>query len=74
MKAKNTVYYVTVLAVAALSAGNATAAEKWMTGDIHQHTYFTDGSYPMNDLTAARVIAASAWTKEKVAMNETQQS
>lgn len=65
MKAKNTVY-VTVLTVAALSAGNATAAEQWMLGDIHQHSYFTDGSYPMNDLTAARVIAASAWTKENV--------
>ncbi|MEJ5347927.1 MAG: hypothetical protein WHS46_04475 [Desulfosoma sp.] len=23
---------------------------KWLTGDFHQHTYFTDGSWPMNDL------------------------
>lgn len=35
---------------------------RWMTGDFHQHTYFTDGSYPMNDLTAAGVIATSAVT------------
>jgi hypothetical protein len=33
---------------------------RWMTGDFHQHTYFTDGSYPMNDLTASGVIATSA--------------
>lgn len=39
-------------------------AEKWMTGDLHQHTYFTDGSYPMNDLTASGTIA-------KVAVSET---
>lgn len=38
--------------------GNA----KWITGDFHQHTYFTDGSYPMNDLTAAGVIVTSAVT------------
>lgn len=25
-------------------------AERWMTGDFHQHSYFTDGSWPMNDL------------------------
>ncbi|MBT0666171.1 hypothetical protein KI809_17810 [Geobacter pelophilus] len=50
-----------VLAVAMLSAGSAFAAEKWMTGDLHQHTTYTDGSYPMNDLTAAGVIATSAW-------------
>jgi len=50
-----------VLAIAMLSAGSAIAAEKWMTGDFHQHTYYTDGSYPMNDLTAANVIATNAW-------------
>ena len=33
---------------------------KWMTGDFHQHTTFTDGSYPMNDLTAPGVIATEA--------------
>lgn len=38
------------------------AAEKWMTGDFHQHTWFTDGSYPMNDLTADGVIATSPVT------------
>ena len=35
---------------------------KWMTGDFHQHTYYTDGSNPMNDLTAPGVIATSAVT------------
>jgi hypothetical protein len=50
-----------VLAACVLSAGIAPAAEKWMTGDFHQHTFFTDGSYPMNDLTAPGVIATSAW-------------
>ena len=38
-------------------AASAYASEKWMIGDFHQHTTFTDGSYPMNDLTAAGVIA-----------------
>lgn len=28
-------------------------AERWMTGDFHQHSYFTDGSWPMNDLDAS---------------------
>lgn len=52
----------TVIAVAMLSAGSAIAAEKWMIGDFHQHTYFTDGSYPMNDLVSAGNIASSAVT------------
>lgn len=43
-----------------VSAGQKKMAEKWMTGDIHQHTYFTDGSYPMNDLSAPGVIAPQA--------------
>lgn len=43
-------------------AGQEKVAEKWMTGDFHQHTYFTDGSYPMNDLTAPGVIASHAVT------------
>lgn len=49
-----------VLAVAMFSAGSALAAEKWMIGDFHQHTYFTDGSYTMNDLDAPGVPAVSA--------------
>jgi hypothetical protein len=60
MKAKIKVI-ATVLAAAMLFAGSALAAEKWMKGDFHQHTTYTDGSYPMNDLTAANVIATSAW-------------
>jgi hypothetical protein len=32
---------------------------KWMAGDFHNHTTFTDGSWPMNDLTAPGVIATS---------------
>ncbi|MBT1076750.1 hypothetical protein [Geobacter grbiciae] len=50
------------LAVTVITAGNALAAEKWMTGDFHQHTYFTDGSYTMNDLDAPGVPAAAART------------
>lgn len=50
-----------LLAMTMLSAGSAFAAEKWMSGDFHQHTTYTDGSYPMNDLTAPGVIATSAW-------------
>ena len=48
--------------VVAACCGTALAAEKWMIGDFHQHTYFTDGSYPMNDLTAADTIATTAVT------------
>lgn len=43
-----------ILAVVMLSAGNAPAAEKWMTGDWHQHTFFTDGANPMADLEIDR--------------------
>ncbi|NMC73164.1 MAG: hypothetical protein GYA56_02205 [Geobacteraceae bacterium] len=53
-----------ILAVCVMSAGSALAKddfEKWMTGDIHQHSYFTDGSYPINDLTAPGVIATFPW-------------
>lgn len=49
-----------VLAVAIMSAGTALAAERWMAGDFHNHTTYTDGSWPMNDLTAPGVIAAAA--------------
>jgi hypothetical protein len=45
---------------AAGSSLAAQLAEKWMTGDFHQHTTFTDGSYPMNDLTAPGTIAPYA--------------
>jgi len=40
--------------------GNRHVAERWMTGDFHQHSYFTDGSHPMNDLDAEGVPATSA--------------
>ena len=51
------------LALSLVIAGNVFAGEeKWMTGDFHQHTYFTDGSYPMNDLTAPGTIAPFAVT------------
>ncbi|MFA7061931.1 MAG: hypothetical protein WC156_14080, partial [Pedobacter sp.] len=51
-----------VLAVTMLTAGSALTAEKWMVGDWHQHTTYTDGSYPMNDLTSATTISSSAVT------------
>lgn len=41
------------LAVSIAFAGSVSAAEKWMTGDIHQHSYFTDGSWTINDLDSA---------------------
>jgi hypothetical protein len=51
------------LAIPSISAGKSPkVTEKWMTGDFHQHTWFTDGGYPMNDLTADGVIATSAVT------------
>lgn len=61
MKTNNR-FCAAILAVTMLSAGSALAAEKWMTGDLHQHTTYTDGSYPMNDLTAAGTIATYAWS------------
>ncbi len=33
---------------------------KWMAGDFHNHTPFTDGSWPMNDLTGPDAILGSA--------------
>ena len=59
MKANRKIF-AAVLAVSVLIAANACAGEKWMTGDFHNHTTFTDGSWPMNDLTAATVITPSA--------------
>jgi len=57
----------TITVVATDQSGNSTSQTftvrgmgRWMTIDLHQHTYFTDGSYPMNDLIAPGVIAASA--------------
>jgi hypothetical protein len=52
--------FTAVLAVSVLLAGNACAAEKWMTGDFHNHTTFTDGSWPMNDLTGPTTITPFA--------------
>lgn len=34
--------------------------EKWMAGDFHNHTTFTDGSWPMNDLTGPTTIIGYA--------------
>ena len=42
---------VAAMALSVLLAGNVFATEKWMTGDFHNHTTYTDGSWPMNDLT-----------------------
>jgi hypothetical protein len=49
MKVKTTIC-AAVIGVAMLSAGNAPAVEKWITGDWHQHSTFTDGSNIMGDL------------------------
>ncbi len=35
--------------------------EKWMIGDFHNHTTFTDGSWPMNDLIGSTTIAPFAF-------------
>jgi hypothetical protein len=40
--------------------GNRHCAEIWMIGDFHNHTTYTDGSWPMNDLIAPGVITPSA--------------
>ncbi|MDD5761494.1 MAG: hypothetical protein PHP88_03175 [bacterium] len=34
--------------------------QKWMAGDFHNHTTYTDGSWPMNDLTGPATIIGSA--------------
>ena len=49
MKAKTTIC-TAVLALTMLPGVNAPAAEKWITGDWHQHSTFTDGSNIMGDL------------------------
>ena len=35
-------------------------AAQWMAGDFHNHTTFTDGSWPMNDLTGPYAITPAA--------------
>ncbi len=40
--------------------GDRHCAGKWMIGDFHNHTTFTDGSYPMNDLTGPTTITPFA--------------
>ncbi len=40
---------------------DAAKGEKWMIGDFHNHTTFTDGSWPMNDLTGPATIAPYAY-------------
>jgi hypothetical protein len=40
-----------------VSAQSCDADGKWMSGDFHNHTTFTDGSWPMNDLTGPSTIA-----------------
>ncbi len=41
------------LALTLLLPSLGLGAERWMTGDFHQHSYFTDGSWPMNDLDSS---------------------
>ncbi len=57
-----------VFAVAALSAGNALAGEKWMTGDWHQHTVFTDGSNIMGDISIDKTVSPPAFTIQNGAL------
>jgi hypothetical protein len=54
------VFMAVAVVIGALLLNNAQAEEKWMTGDFHNHTTFTDGSWPMNDLIAQGVIASFA--------------
>jgi hypothetical protein len=51
---------VATLAIGLAITGQAIAAEKWMIGDFHNHTTFTDGSWPMNDLTGPTTITPAA--------------
>ena len=66
-KQSSSILGIGMLALACISAVPALADDhdgrhsKWLTGDFHQHTYFTDGNYPMNDLTAPGTIATSPW-------------
>jgi hypothetical protein len=50
------------LAIPSLSMGSDSKKQgKWMIGDFHNHTTFTDGSWPMNDLTGPTTIAPQAY-------------
>ena len=40
--------------------GHRKSNEKWMVGDFHNHTTYTDGSWPMNDLTGLTTIIGHA--------------
>ena len=51
---------VLALSVAATAPALASEKGKWMIGDLHNHTTFTDGSWPMNDLIAPDTIAPKA--------------
>ncbi len=46
-----------VLMAQSPKAAQNQASRKWMIGDFHNHTTFTDGSWPMNDLISPVVIA-----------------
>ncbi|MCP5111011.1 MAG: hypothetical protein GY953_09270, partial [bacterium] len=39
--------FVTILVAGLASSRTATPYAKWMAGDFHEHTYFTDGSHPI---------------------------
>lgn len=41
-------------------AGSQKGLAKWLCGDFHQHSFFTDGSWPMNDLDAMGQPVTSA--------------
>jgi hypothetical protein len=41
---------IAAAAVLAVMAGPSEAAARWVSGDIHTHTYLTDGSSPFGDL------------------------
>ena len=45
---------------AANAAGDSAVVAQWMTGDFHNHTTFTDGSWPMNDLIGPATITPEA--------------
>lgn len=42
-----------MLALTLLLPSLGLGAERWMTGDFHQHSYLTDGSWPINDLDSS---------------------
>lgn len=49
-----------VLMAQSPTAAQKNVSQKWMIGDFHNHTTYTDGSWPMNDLISPLIVAPAA--------------